>query len=840
MTSIVVGEGKRTSPYIDMADCDSCSLQGPEHVPGWGCEDTPRVMFIGEAPGADEDRMGKPFVGKAGKLLRETLTEVGMDLTKVYYTNTCMCRPKRNRDPYVREIRACLPRLEEEVRDVDPDIIIVMGNTAAKAILGGSRGITKRRGTVREVEFAGATRTVLATLHPAGVLRNPEAFPDMLCDLEAVQGYLEDGDPLVVEPPYGNYTPVTTQQGLEDLCRDLRRQGMVAVDIETTGLDMFEDRILTVGFSWERETAFVLDWEALIEGNPGNHRMLREALGEVSCSFQYGQYDAPFLELRGMKINWAFDTMLAHYVLDERAGSHGLERQTIDRYRAPDYGSQLADRFGLPGGVDSDDSSSFADIPREDLYAYNGADADYQYRLTEDLGVELHEDEELSRLYYEVVLPAAKHFAEFYVEGMLIDMPYFVATGEQWKAKLRDLEAELIPEGMDINLNSSQQVTEYLFETLKLEPISDRRTVSTGELLEAISEVEDEEAHEYWSTAASTIYGGMKPKNSTTYMLYWLAQQHWWPRLLVQHRKLSKKIGTYYDGLLDVMGGDHRIRPRFRVQGTRTGRVSASEPNIHGTPRDSEIKNFYVADPGYTLIHADYSQAEIRMLAHYAKDEALIEALRGRDIHTEISMRLFDLTPEELEEMDYDRRTFLRRAAKTIAFGIVYGRSAASLSPQLGISVSKAEDYRLKFLGQMPGVRKFINEQGNRAVREQEVRSLYGHRRRFPLILTDDTKQVNSVKRKGVNQPIQSSVSTMTLLAHMEIVKRLKKEGIPVLRWPHVHDGLLVQVANHMVEPSVEIVREVMVDPGFETDVHFAVEIQTGKRWGEMETVYEG
>lgn len=820
-----------------------------------GCTDNPDIMFIGGYPSTDECRRDQAFGGNAGRLLRELITALELDPDSIYYTHAVKCRRPGGAKPTARIIKACNPNLLDEIERVNPRILVPMGNEAISSILGGGRGVTRRRGIYSEVNG----RMVVPTLEPSRM--SPELFPDLVTDLRHIKHILNGGDP-VVYPPYDNYVLIDNQEGFDSLMNRLTEVGRAAIDIETDGLDFLEGHILCMGFSWARGTACVMDWHGLVHNNLDNFSRVKRVLENIDCYFHNAQFDVLWMRARGINPNLVGDTMLMHYCLDERPGSHGLNRLAIDRYRAPEYDEELKamlrarrkarkdktpvrsvevseeDRKS-PLLISLDDWSD--DDVKQAVMLYNGADADFTWRLVEDLSSEM-ETEGVTRVHDEILIPAANHFIELEMSGLLVDTEYHESLGRDWRDKMEKVESELrsYKGAEDINLNSPKQVSEFMFDVLGLTPMPSGRNgeVSSSTILKEIQKVDDPEAQNYWRTAASTAYTGIKATSTNTYMLYWLAQQHPWPRLLIEYRDYAKMLGTYYQGYKDITYKDGRIRPRYRIHGTRTGRLSSTDPNIHGMPRQDIIKNIFIADPGFTLIHADYSQAEIRMMAHFAKDERLIEVMGETDIHRAISRQIFRLTEEELSQLPDEDVSFKRRAAKTIAFGLIYGRSPESIAPQLGISVDEAEKYIEDFFLMMPDVRSFIARQKRNVIRDQEVESLYGRKRRFPFIA--NKYHAAEVQRQAVNMPIQSSVSDMTLLANIRIINTLRSQGVEVRPWPHIHDGFLIQVPDHLVEPSVKVVIDTMHDVGFDTEVNFAMEVEVGKRWGEMKTVYNG
>lgn len=814
---------------IKFAQCDDCPLRGSTVVPGRGpgAGGLAKIIVVGEAPGREEEARGRPFVGRAGSLLRELASRVGWDLSVVHMTNACLCRPPRNREPTAEEIRACWPRLEAEVGIVDPEIVVTLGNASTTAFIGHGRGITKRRGVFRQVVVGGRERWVLPTIHPAALLRDPGYARDVIFDLKRAWDVLAGKAPAAVQPPYENYAHVTPGELLEGI----EAADIVALDIETTGLDSRTDRITTLGVSWARGQAVVVEWEDM---RPEHVRRLDELLRQRRCVFHNASFDVEFLNAYGVHPNLWFDTMLANYCLDERQGAHSLKRLAAERYFWIDY---EFDTLGRSGFEDTDVSKAkaLATRPREDVYKYNCADADVTFRLAEDLLREM-EAEGVRSVHDGILIPAVRHFIEFTRTGMLVDRDHLEELGAKWRAEMREIEefAREVTGRSDLNLNSPKQLAEVLYDDLGLEPIPGRdpNSLTQAEILRAISGVQDEEAVEFWRTASSFTYRNMGSRSTSAFMLYYLAQQHELPRRLVTYRLISKRYGSYYQGILKRLGDDGRLRPRYRLHGTVTGRLSSSDPNIHGIPREAEIRNIFIAEPGMVMLSADYAQAEIRMAAALSKDEQLIELLRSEDIHAEIAKLIFRMSDADLAALDTDTKGARRRAAKTIAFGLIYGRSAASIATQLGVSRAEAEQFVAEFFNRMPKLRAYINRQRTEVTKSFEVKSIYGRRRRFYLVA--NKKQREEMQRQAVNMPIQSAVSDLTLLANLESIRRLRAAGIRTLPGPHIHDGFLLQVAEDRADEAAKIVEEAMREDEGKLGVPLLVDVKLGKRWGEL------
>lgn len=820
----------------------------PEVTRDRGDPDTALIAFVGSSPRSAEVKANRAFTGEGPGVLRQVLSTLGVPLEACWFTHAVPRQTPRARAASAEEVDYFEPLLRRRVRASSAKVVVAMGADAIRAVSGASSAPQTVRGHVTNY----ANRPAMLTIDPHRVVRanprfargdaihesggSPEAFPDLVVDLERVVRYALHDEPLQVPLDTERYFLARTPDAVDRVLRRIERLPVdtpVAVDIESSGLDYRTDRILTIGMSWRAGTGAGIEWAVM---DRRQLERLGAALSRLRLVFHNGAFDVPWLRAAGLPVSWDADTMLLHYLTDERPGTHGLERLAIDRYSWEPYETALKQKYKVGSAAASDAEASYENVPMDALLLYNVADCDVTLRLYQDLLPEV-ENEGLLHLHDDLLIPAAEHFLRLERDGMLVDRDYLEELGSSWRREMEELERTMrsYPGAEEINLRSTAQIARYLYDVLELEqmPGQEGGYVDPDKVLELTDAVEDDDAQEYFRMAASSIFMSLKPRSTATYMLWWLADQHEWPKALVQYRLLGTRYRTYYEGTLNRLH-EGRIRPRFRLHGTRTGRLSSTDPNIHGIPRSKEIKNIFVADPGYTLIAADYSQAEVRMMAHFARDRRLIEALQEADIHRAISRTLFGVTEEEMSRMDGERIALMRRAAKTIIFGLIYGRSAKSLAPQLGVSLEETEEYIRELFRMMPDVPRFIQRQQNRVLREQEAVSLFGRKRRFPLILRSGAAQV---RRQGVNMPIQSTVSDMTLMANLRVIAELDRRGVAPKVWPHIHDGFLFQVPDEHVEEAVELTREVMGNPPFETDVFFASEIEVGKRWGSMEEV---
>lgn len=846
----------RTHAGRSLTHCTSCPLNGRPKVFGYGKVKRPDIALVAEAPGETEAEQGRPLVGKAGTFLRMVIRDLGISEDKCYFTNACLCRPEGNKKPTVTAIKACRARLIHELRDIEPKLIVTLGGPSTNALLGLKRGITKCHGEYKLLKFKSGFKVgAIPTYHPSGVLRGPEFFPDFVEELDFAKRVLE-GEVPVIQPPYHNYEIIDTQQRFDTFLSELSNQRLVACDIETEGMDWANDRILCIGFSWEREKAYVIDWVKLLEDNLVNITSLDLALTDVHLSFHNGMYDVPFLLHYGLvNVNYYFDTMLAHYLTDERQGTHGLGRLAIKYYKAPAYKERFRELAGVRGFVSDEKwAEAMAKANRTQLFMYNGADTDYTFRLTEDLAKQVKEEGQI-KILRDMEMPAARMFMEFHINGMLVDQVYWKKMAKGWRKRIGELEINLrkYPGAEKINFNSPKQLAKYLYDELELLPFGGKeafkkKKCDEQDISRAIREINDPEAREYWTSKRTQMSEGLKgfggeakglsPRSTATYMLYYLRQQHTFPSDLIELRRLNKRFSMYYKGIRKALWKDGCVHPKYKMTATRTGRKATEEPAMHNLPRGDEIYNIFIAPPGWVIIHADYKAAELRMMAHYAEDWHLLNILNTMDIHSVYAMEIFDLSQEQWDKLSKDEQKDKRIASKMITFGVAYGRSAAGLAPQLGVDKDEAQEYiETYFQRYAPRLKEWIKETQAQGLIDQVVIDVFGRRRRFPFIR--DRYHRREVERQIGNFRIQSTINALTLMAQIKSIDRLRQAGIPAKPWAHIHDSLNIIVPKPLWKPAVQIINDTMTETPFETEVTFPAEIEIGERWGDMKVVME-
>jgi len=779
------------SEAVKLCQCDNCSLkdQCSNRVPGIGPENA-EYAIVGEALGLHEEKLGEPFVGQAGQLLDKCLQAVGIRLSACWISNACICRPPQNRTPKADEIDSCNPRLEYELKKVKPKVIIALGNSAVRAVLGsGIRdGITKIRGWRFWSDRFNCY--VLPTYHPAAVLRQPRTFDDFIRDLAKVKSTANlppGGIPFVPT----QYETIKTVSKALQLFEFLKKQEYVACDIETDGFEL-DAPLLSVGFSWDEGKAAIVPRELLAD------EMVIWNLGSLFESpttkfiFHNGKFDAKHLETKlGIKVRVDEDTLLMHYCIDEREGTHGLKELAREYLEAPDWEAEI--KKYLPNS-----KVPYSAIPPEVLHQYQANDCDYTRRLYFLFKKEL-EEEGTEKAYRNLLIPATNAFKDIEQHGILVDYDYLTQLKTEMEPQLEALKEEMhnlaVEVGFDpstvpggkLNPNSPQQLQLIMYDLLRCPPFEGARTTSIAAL----------EAY----------------KN-----------RHPFLQKLMEYRQIAKLYSTYVTGFLDRLGPDHRIRTDYLLFGTVTGRLSSRDPNMQNIPRESPIKRMFIASPGHRFIEADYSQLEFRVAAHYTHEDALLEAFhKDVDIHRNVASQVFRKPPEEISDEE-------RNIAKFTGFGVLYGRGAYSLATgEMNCSVEEAQRFIDNFFKGMPKLYQWIQNVQQQAIREGYVTTPFGRKRRFSFVHPDT---IHEIRRQAVNTPIQSMASDICLSALIRLHKELRERDWGWVLFT-VHDSIAFELREEVFDDAIHLIRDIMEHPPIESIVPWKVEIKAGPNWGE-------
>lgn len=798
------------------AKCDECSLKEQKFVPGEG-PDKAEVVFVGEAPGAQEAFQGKPFAGQAGKLLNKCLEQLGIDRSKCYVTNTCLCRPEKNRTPKADEIEACRDRLIAEVKVREPKIVVVLGNTAIKAILGLRQGVTSVRG--KSFWSDELNCWVMPTYHPAAILRQPGMFQDYAADLQKITEIAKkdpDEKDQDLETEYWVVNNLTTALKVIVF---LKKQKLISCDIETSGFNPRKDRIIAVGFTWEKGKSIIFEEEVLQdELVKWNLKGLFESKS-IKWLWQNGKFDCKFFQIQfGYDMQIHEDTMLKHYCLDERKGTHDLTRLSIEYLGAEDYEAEFKATLPHKG-------ASYDQAPKEALYKYLSHDTDYPFRLNRIFDKLMEQEGNVRKAYEHLLIPASKMLMEVEIHGILVDLKYIEELEKRYTQELTQMRKDMIDivkqmgwdsadyvektdaktEPNEFNLNSPKQLAYAIFDLMKLPKYEGKRTTK-------------EDAIKYWLEEV------LKKPDDEEKLKEWLDKSpvNKFVHLLAEYRKKSKLYSTYVKGVAEAVEDDGRVHCTFLLHGTETGRLSSRGPNMQNIPRGPEIRNAFIAPPRHVLLQADYSQAELRVLATLSGDDFLRDVyLTGKDLHDEVAREIYG--PNFTKEQ--------RVRAKAVNFGIAYGRTEYSLAKEYNMSKAEAKQLINDWFARMPKAKRYIQESRQKPRKGQIPETPFGRRRRFGLI-TDDNAW--AIENEAVNFPIQSTASDLTLRSAIILHEKLKGKA-HILNL--VHDSILFEVPEDNVKEVAQIVKEVMErvpQEELKTDIPFVVDLEVGQRWGSL------
>ena len=481
-----------------------------------------------------------------------------------------------------------------------------------------------------------------------------------------------------------------------------------------------------------------------------------------------------------------FDTEVAAYLLAPTDGSYDLEKLGITYYNQEFPKAKAYLEEGAFGPLADPAGPTAALLSHTALI---GALRKPLSQRLEELG--------LNKIYQEVDLPLCPVRAEMEEIGVLVDRGALVEFGEMLSQGIDKVQAAIYElAGEEFNINSTQQLGRILFDQLGLPPV---KKTKTG-----------------YSTNAEVLDK--------------LRGRHPIIEQILDYRQLTKLKSTYVDGLGKVIGDDGRIHTCFQNTVTATGRLSSAEPNLQNipirTPLGAELRKMFVAGPGMTLVDADYSQIELRLLAHMAGDEGMIAAFRsGGDFHAETAAKVFHVAPDQVTHE-------MRRQAKAVNFGIVYGISAFSLSQDIGVTVAEAKAYMDRYFATYPGVRAYMDHVVERAKADGYVSTLMGRRRWLPELKSSNFNTRSFGERVALNMPIQGTAADIIKLAMLRVRDRLNAEGLRGQLVLQVHDELIVECPQEEQERVCALLQEEM-EGVFPLSVPLVAETHAGKSWAE-------
>ncbi|MBN1440952.1 MAG: DNA polymerase I [Anaerolineales bacterium] len=605
----------------------------------------------------------------------------------------------------------------------------------------------------------------------------------------------------------GSWTLVNDERKLSDLMEKISRAPLLAVDTETTSTDPMRAELVGISVAVEEGEGFYLPLRHA--GGPNlDPRLVRDRLGKALADGKLPKaghnikYDLTVLARAGIPISApAFDTMIAEWLCNPASRSLGLKDLGFVR-----LGVEMTPIEALIGKGAK--QITMDQVPAAQAAAYASADADVTLRLVAPLRKELAERSQ-NKLFEEMEMPLIPVLAAMEQEGVALDLPYLERLGAEMQVELQRIEAEahaLI--GRPFNLNSTQQLADALFGQLQLQPPDRSRKTAAGK----------------YSTAADVLES--------------LVGQHPVVELILRHRGLSKLLSTYVVALgAEVDPATSRVHTSYNQTGTVTGRLSSSDPNLQNIPTRSEegrrIRRAFVPSPGGRLLSIDYSQIELRLAAHMARDPGMTEAFRrGEDIHAATAAAVYGVPLADVTSA-------MRRHAKAVNFGLLYGQTAFGLTRSTDLTLSEAEDFIGKYFERFSGIRDFVENIKRQAAQTGYVETMLGRRRYFPELSGAgrlDAAARNRAEREAINAPVQGSAADLMKLAMIRLPDALAEAGLAARMILQVHDELVLDCPAAEIPEAARIVRRIM-EGVLSISVPLVADAKQGENWEEMQTV---
>jgi len=598
---------------------------------------------------------------------------------------------------------------------------------------------------------------------------------------------------------------IDTPAKLITLVSELNKAEVISFDTETTSTDEMLAKLVGISLSVKEGTGYYI---------PVGHKKgqnlpveqvvsaLRDPLtnAKIGKVAHNAKYDTIMMARYGIDVTpLAFDTMIAEFVIDPGSRNLGLKNLAYVR-----LGEEMTNIEELIGKGKS--QISMAEVDIQVAASYAAADAEVTLRLMPQLQEELERVNGI-KLMKEIEMPLIKVLADMEMNGILLDLPFFARLSDELQGRLNEIAAQIFQSvGMEFNLNSTQQLSDVLFNRLRLEPPDRGKKTASG----------------HYSTSAA--------------VLETLQGKHEVVDWVLEHRELSKLKSTYVDALPNAVNSTTgRVHTSYSQTGAITGRLSSSNPNLQNIPiRTTEgrrIRNGFIAEQGNVLLAVDYSQIELRIVAHMAKDENMLSAFRqGQDIHATTAGAIYSVPLEAVTKE-------MRRHAKAINFGLIYGMSAFGLTRSTNLTLAESEKFVEAYFEQFPGVKQYLDGIRRIAAEQGYVETLLGRRRYFPMLKNPTNINLkNREEREAINAPIQGTAADIMKIAMLKLPDALQKASLNGKMLLQVHDEIVLECPDSELEKTARVVQDTM-QAAYPLSIPLLTEARWGINWGEMKVL---
>ncbi len=606
---------------------------------------------------------------------------------------------------------------------------------------------------------------------------------------------------------HSRVTIVNTTETLEHLVKELNSHALISMDTETTSTNPFSARLVGISLAVVEEQSYYIPVGHATGEDQLDLSRVSAALAPIFADPSKAiighnlKYDCEVLKLHGMPVNnLVFDTMIAGWCVAPDSRHLGLKDMAQDYLDLSM--THIEELIGK-----GKNQISMAEVPIQKAADYAGADAAVPLQLKPLLEKEL-KARNAEGFFYDIEMPLIPILMDMEEAGITINTAFFDEMARDLNQRLIEIEKQIIGMvGYSFNLNSTQQLSKVLFETLKLPPPGNRYKTSSG----------------FYSTSAE--------------VLEQLSGTHPIIDLILEYRELAKLKSTYVDTLpLQVNPTTGRIHTSFNQVGSVTGRLASSEPNLQNIPTRSEIgrrvRQGFIAAPGQILVSADYSQIELRIVAHMSGDQAMLEAFKqGQDIHAATAAAVYGIPIDQVSKEQ-------RRHAKAINFGLIYGMSAFGLSNSTDLTLGESENFVKAYFQQFPGVKAYLDDMRQLAARQGYVETLLGRRRYFPNLKnqTINANIRNREEREAINAPIQGTAADFIKIAMIHLPQALKDNKLSARMLLQVHDELILECPEEELQKTISVVQGTM-EKAYTISIPLETEARYGKNWGSMQVM---